>query len=80
MTDLSIEVEYASFLSELKMKIRSAQTRAMMSVNAELVQLYWQLGHDLLERQKTSKWGDKMLVRLCGRPQIRVSRTKGFFN
>ena len=59
MTDLSLDGEYARFLSELKVKIRSAQTRAMMSVNAELVQLYWQVGHDLLERQKTSKWGDE---------------------
>lgn len=78
MTDLSLDGDYASFLSELKVKIRSAQTRAMMSVNAELVQLYWQLGHDLLERQKSSKWGDKMLTRLAEDLKSEFPGQRGF--
>jgi predicted nuclease of restriction endonuclease-like (RecB) superfamily len=55
---------YAAFLSELKQRIRTAQIRASLAVNQELISLYWQTGRDIVERQKTHRWGNAVLDRL----------------
>ncbi len=41
---------YAEFLSDLKGRIRTAQVRAALGVNRELVLLYWQIGQGILDR------------------------------
>ena len=41
---------YGQFLAELKSRIQSAQLRASLAVNRELVLLYWQIGRDILGR------------------------------
>ena len=48
---------YADWLRELKARIHSAQQRATLAVNRELVLLYWQIGHDILARQQEQGWG-----------------------
>jgi predicted nuclease of restriction endonuclease-like (RecB) superfamily len=55
---------YDSLLQELKDRIRSAQVRAALSVNRELVVLYWTIGRDILNRQKDEGWGTKIIDRL----------------
>jgi predicted nuclease of restriction endonuclease-like (RecB) superfamily len=55
---------YDSFLQELKDRIRSAQVRAALSVNRELVVLYWSIGRDILNRQEDEGWGTKIIDRL----------------
>jgi len=42
---------YADWLLELKTRIHSAQQRATLAVNRELVLLYWQIGRDILAQQ-----------------------------
>lgn len=42
---------YADWLADLKSRIHSAQQRATLAVNRELVFLYWQIGRDILARQ-----------------------------
>ncbi|WP_219722078.1 DUF1016 N-terminal domain-containing protein [Deinococcus planocerae] len=48
--DFPLLGDYAALLGELKDRIRSAQTRAALAVNRELVLLYWQIGRAILER------------------------------
>lgn len=55
---------YDSFLTELKDRIRHAQLRAALSVNRELVLLYWSIGRDILARQSEQGWGAKVIDRL----------------
>ena len=59
-----LPAEYDSFLEELKERIRSAQVRAALSVNRELVVLYWSIGRDILNRQADEGWGTKIIDRL----------------
>ena len=56
---------YDSFLRELKDRIRTAQVRAGLAVNRELVLLYWGIGRDILERQEREGWGTKVIDRLA---------------
>lgn len=55
---------YENFVEELKGRIRSAQVRAALSVNRELVLLYWNIGREILNRQKQEGWGAKIIDRL----------------
>src|SRR4051812_38686909 len=63
---LEVPAHYDAFLQELKERIRSAQVRAALSVNQELVLLYWSIGRDILSRQQTEGWGTKVVDRLAG--------------
>ncbi|MEM9092097.1 MAG: PDDEXK nuclease domain-containing protein [Cyanobacteria bacterium P01_F01_bin.53] len=55
---------YNSFLSDLKKRINSAQIKAALAVNQELILLYWRMGLDILEREQTEGWGSKVIRRL----------------
>ena len=65
MTTLIVPEGYESFLKGLKERVRAAQLRAGLSVNRELVLLYWNIGRDILARQKDQGWGAKVIDRLA---------------
>ncbi len=56
---------YISFLRSLKERIRQAQIKAALAVNNELILLYWQIGREILNRQKQEGWGAKVIERLA---------------
>ena len=70
--------DYADWLSELKTHIHTAQQRATLAVNRELVQLYWHIGRDILERQAKQGWGAKVIERLAHDLHIAFPEMKGF--
>lgn len=47
---------YPSFLAEVKQRIRAFQYAALRSVNTELINLYWELGRMIFERQERDGW------------------------
>jgi len=56
--------EYNEWLAHVKTGIRHCQIKAAISVNKGLLQLYWQLGHDITIKQSETKWGDGLIARL----------------
>ncbi|EHM01821.1 hypothetical protein HMPREF9946_01888 [Acetobacteraceae bacterium AT-5844] len=56
---------YGAWLAALKTQIREARLRASLSVNAELIALYWRIGRDILERQERDGWGARVVERLA---------------
>jgi len=69
---------YATWLGELKRRIHSAQQRAALAVNRELVLLYWQIGRDILQRQAEQGWGAKVIERLAHDLRTAFPGMKGF--
>jgi predicted nuclease of restriction endonuclease-like (RecB) superfamily len=69
---------YNDFLSELKARIQSAQIKAALAVNKELIFLYWQLGSDILERERTEGWGSKVIGRLSKDLKRAFPDSRGF--
>lgn len=57
---------YAAFVVDLKQKIAAARHRAGLSINRELVLLYWTIGREILGRQEREGWGAKVVDRLAG--------------
>ncbi len=71
-------VGYGELVEALKDRIRSAQVRAALSVNRELVLLYWQIGRLILQRQGQEGWGSKVIGRLSQDLQREFPEMKGF--
>ncbi|MGJ5634046.1 PDDEXK nuclease domain-containing protein, partial [Nostoc sp. CALU 1950] len=69
---------YDDFLRELKERIRNAQVRAALSVNRELVLLYWQIGREIIIRQQQQGWGAKVIERLARDLKQAFPDMKGF--
>lgn len=57
---------YTAFFSELKGRIAHERVAAILSANAAMVLLYWDMGHAILERQERDGWGAKIVDRLSG--------------
>lgn len=69
---------YANWLADLKGRIHTAQQRATLAVNRELVGLYWQIGRDVLARQAEQGWGAKVIERLAHDLRTAFPEMKGF--
>ena len=69
---------YAEWLTHLKADIHQAQTRALVSVNSEMIMLYWRIGRDILERQERQGWGAKVIDRLAADLRQAFPGMKGF--
>lgn len=77
MTDL-IPEGYDKLITDLKQRISTAQIKAALSVNRDLIQLYWGIGKELLARQQEAQWGDKVLERLSQDLRAAFPEMKGF--
>jgi predicted nuclease of restriction endonuclease-like (RecB) superfamily len=60
-----LPINYKDFFEEIKKKILEAQLRASLSVNSELVKLYWSIGKSILEKQSKEGWGAKIIDRMA---------------
>lgn len=69
---------YHQWLQQLKERIRSAQIKAALKVNAELLNLYWDLGNEILSKEKTADWGDRWLYKLADDLSAEFPDIKGF--
>jgi len=69
---------YKGFLATLKSQIRNAQYKAAVSVNSELILLYWNIGRQVLERQEKEGWGAKVIDRLADDLRSEFPEMKGF--
>ncbi|NLZ04340.1 MAG: DUF1016 domain-containing protein [Phycisphaerae bacterium] len=56
---------YARFLEEVKSRIRTARVKAALSVNRELIQLYWDIGKTIVEAQTDKGYGKQVVERLA---------------
>lgn len=75
---MQLDTEYKNWISELKLKVRSAQIKAAIAVNKELIHFYWDLGNMLSEKIKTSNWGDKVLENVSNDLKEEFTEMKGF--
>lgn len=79
MSEIAAEAPgYAELLAALKERVATARVRAAMSVNRELVLLYWSIGRDILERQTAEGWGTRVIDRLAADLRHAFPEMKGF--
>lgn len=78
MSEFRINGDYVKFVSHLKDKIKSAQLRAALAVNDEVIKLYWYIGQKIIEKQKQAAWGSKFIEDLSLDLQNSFPETHGF--
>ena len=69
---LQISAEYKTWIIDLKTRLRSLQIKAAVSVNAALLELYWELGADIIE--KGTRKAQKPTIALTPRSNLRSKR------
>jgi hypothetical protein len=70
--------DYRALLGDIKSRIRTAQIKASLAVNRELIQLYWDIGRLIVQRQQTEGWGASVIDRLAGDLQRAFPGLQGF--
>lgn len=69
--------EYFSWIGELKKRYRSTQIKASVSVNAALLEFYWNLGKDISERYPGKKRGANFFAELSADLRVAMPDAKG---
>jgi predicted nuclease of restriction endonuclease-like (RecB) superfamily len=69
---------YAEWITDVKLRIRAAQQRAALAVNKEMLQLYWQIGRDIVDRQKEAGWGTGILSQIEADLRVEFPEMRGF--
>ena len=75
---LHTDAQYKKWLSDLKMKVRQSQIKAVLSVNSAMLNFYWELGSDIVEKQATFKWGEGLFLQLSKDLTEEFPDMKGF--
>lgn len=74
---------YEEFFEDIKGRIRSAQARAARAINAELIDVYWQIGQEIVRRQakegnRRGRGGPKIVERLSADLRAAFPGARGF--
>ncbi|MCP2727902.1 DUF1016 N-terminal domain-containing protein [Symplocastrum sp. BBK-W-15] len=70
--------DYGEVLEAIASRVRSAQIKAVITVNREMILLYWNIGREILKRQSQEGWGAKVIERLSQDLKISFPDMKGF--
>ena len=68
---------YLEWLGDIKQRILSAQYEAMKTVNTTVINLYWEIGRSIAEKQADG-WGKSVVEQLSKDIQIEFPGIKGF--
>lgn len=73
-----LENDFTNFVKEIKAKILSSQYEALKAVNKELINLYWEIGKNIVEKQEEFGWGKAVVQNLSNELQKEFIGIKGF--
>lgn len=73
-----VPADFGALLADVKNRIQTAQTRAALTVNAELVRLYRDIGRIIAQRQRKEGWGAAVIPRLSRELRNELPDIKGF--
>jgi len=75
---LTTNKQYRQWLTEIKQRVQSAQLKAATAVNTALLEFYWGLGADIVQKQKQAAWGSGFLRQLSIDLMAEFPGMKGF--
>lgn len=70
--------EYIAWIEDIESRIKQRQIKAAVKVNYELLDFYWDLGRDIVEKQKDAKWGDAFHTTMSKNLQKTFPNMSGF--
>lgn len=78
MDKLLDNIDYKTWFSNLKSTILQRQIKAALAVNSELIQMYWDLGSRIVEKQENAKWGTGFINQLSKDLKSEFPEMSGF--
>lgn len=69
---------YEEWLADVAARVKATQLRIARASNQEIVQLYWSIGEDILDRRQRLGWGSKVIDRLSADLQFQFPGRRGF--
>lgn len=75
---LIVDKDYQNLLKEIKSRLKTAQLRAAVVVNHELIKFYWDIGQLIIKKQENSKWGNNLFEILSRDLRHSFPNTEGF--
>jgi len=70
--------DFTNFVKDIKQKILSSQYEALKSVNKELINLYWDIGKNIVLKQEAFGWGKSVVKNLSDELRKEFVGMKGF--
>jgi predicted nuclease of restriction endonuclease-like (RecB) superfamily len=74
---MSSDLSQMVFITDIKHKVRAAQYEALKAVNTELINLYWEIGKSIAEKQ-SENWGKSVVATLSKELQKEFPKISGF--
>ena len=59
-----LDKDYLQWIKELSTRFRRSQVKASVKVNQVMLQFYWELGRDIVEKKAESRWGSGFMKNL----------------
>jgi len=70
--------DFFEWIAILKAKIRSARNKLAFSINSQVLELYWEIGRDIAEKQQNSNWGSSFVEKIAEELKQDFPEIKGF--
>lgn len=71
-------IEFQNWLNELKLEIHQARRKLVFSINTQLIELYWNIGRAIYEKQVSANWGSGIIDNLASELKKEFNDIKGF--
>lgn len=75
---MPLPVHYNEWRKKIVAMIENAKLHATFHVNADMLQLYWQIGQDILIKQKEQGWGAQVIAQLAKDLSTRFPDDRGY--
>lgn len=69
---------FSKVLNDIKTRIRIAQIKSSLSVNSEMINMYWDIGKIIYQQQKRNAWGSKVIKKIALNLKNELPKVKGF--
>lgn len=78
MPDAELPAWYMEFFNAIKEEISVSRRKVMINANSQMMMMYYRIGKNILERQKSEGWGAKIIDRLSADIKATYPEQKGF--
>ena len=78
MNNLTDQTLYTDFVVSIKAKIRQAKSNVVLSVNRQLIDLYFEIGRGIVTKQGALGWGKSVVEKMAKELQEEFGKRSGF--
>ncbi len=75
---MNLDKTYIDFIKELKQKIALAKNRTILSVNRAMIELYFDIGKEIVAKQESLGWGKSVVEQMAKDLQEEFGKRSGY--